>query len=73
MDVRTIKLIGRAILALVGTMVAVDGVAASVTVRCGGGGENAFPSISAPLAHLDARGTNTVAVFGACRENLSIT
>ncbi len=61
------------ILIVIGTAVAVDSRAANVTVRCGGGGEDAFPSISAALAHLDARGTNTVAVFGACRENLSIT
>jgi hypothetical protein len=70
---RAIKRIGWAILIAAGMSAAADGQAASVTVRCGGGGEDAFPSISAALAHLDARATNTIAVYGACQENLSIT
>jgi hypothetical protein len=70
---RAIKRIGWAILIAAGMTTAADGQAANVTVRCGGGGEDAFPSISAALAHLDARGANTIAVYGACQENLSIT
>jgi len=70
---RAIKRIGWAILIAAGMTAAADGQAANVRVRCGGGGEDAFPSISAALAHLDARGTNTIAVYGACQENLSIT
>jgi hypothetical protein len=70
---QTIQRIGGLILMVVGMTVGAAGRAANVTVRCGSGGENAFPSISAALAHLDARGTNTIAVYGACQENLSIT
>ena len=69
----TIKCIGHAILVAVGMTAAACSQAADVTVRCGGGGEDAFPSISMALAHLDARGPNTVTVYGACQENVSIS
>jgi hypothetical protein len=73
MDARqTIQRIGRMILIVVGTVAAADSLAANVTVRCGGAGEDAFPSITAALAHLEARGPNVVTVHGACQENLSI-
>jgi hypothetical protein len=64
---------GGAILVIAGISTAMVGYAANVTVHCGGGGDDAFPSISAALAHLDARGPNTLMVYGACKENISIT
>ena len=69
----TLTSIGGAIL-VVAVMASATAVqAANVTVHCGGSGEDAFPSISAALTHLDARGPNTVTVSGACQENISIT
>jgi len=58
--------------ALVLLVTAASSSAASLTVKCGGRGEEGFRSISAALAHLSPFGSNTVTVYGACNENVVI-